>query len=350
MAVARYSYINAKIRARKAELLTKDQWDALLGARDMQAALRILDGTGYSELLRELETDITADQLERILQEDFNQVLQEILVDAPDSAQNILIWIQRKYQKEIIKGLIRLKAANATREMAERLLIPIDPFTIETILSLYDAGDLNQLVENLPIPFFKKLLEEALTTYEETEDLMRLEQVIDVAVFENLYTETHSLGGKDFDHTEKLVGFEIDLINVLIALRSHLLGLDKEQAKAMLLTKNQRKSHDLAFTAIDTRIFEEAVDIFKTGRFQRMMQHAWEAYEQYQTLQVFEHAFHQAIYQASAETMLGDPFNFGVVLGYLNLKWYETMNLKALMHGKAEKLEPNIIRRTLILS
>jgi V/A-type H+-transporting ATPase subunit C len=349
MAVARYSYINAKIRARKAELLTEEQWDALLGARDMQAALRILDGTGYSDLVRELEANITADQLERILQEDFNNVLQEILIDAPEAAQKILIWVQRKYQKETIKGLIRLKAAGANREMAEQLLIPIEPFTSETLLTLYDAGDMSLLAQNLPIHFFKKLLEDALPAYEETEDLMGLEQVIDAAVFENLYKQTHTLSGKDFDHTEKLVGLEVDLINVLIGLRSHLLGLNKDQTKAMLLARNERKSYDLAYSAIDARTFEEAVELFTTGRFTRLMQRAMEAYEQYQTLQVFEHAFHQAIFQASRETMLGDPFNFGVVLGYLNLKWYETMNLKALIHGKAENLDPNIIRRTLIL-
>jgi vacuolar-type H+-ATPase subunit C/Vma6 len=47
--------------------------------------------------------------------------------------------------------------------------------------------------------------------------------------------------------------------------------------------------------------------------------------------------------------MLGFPFHFGVVLGFLNLKWFETLNLKAVMHGKAEKIDPSIIRRTLIL-
>lgn len=350
MAVARYSYINAKIRARKAELLTEDQWNALLGARDMQAALRILDGTGYAEMIRELDPEITADQLERILQEDFNKALQEITIDAPDAAKDILIWVQRKYQKEIVKGLIRLRFADADRDMAERLLVPIEPFTMESLLSLFDAGDLNLLVRNLPDSFFKKILEEALPHYEEHKDLMALEQTIDSVVFENLYTQAQKLTGKDRTHTEKLVGLEIDLINILISLRSHLLKLPKEEAKAMLLAAKERKSNDLAQSAIDTRSFEEAGETLTTGRYKQMMQRAWEAYEQYNTLQVFEHAFHQEIYKASRETMLGDPFNFGVLIGYLNLKWYETMNLKALMHGKAEKLESNIIRRALILA
>jgi ATP synthase A1 C subunit len=350
MAVARYSYINAKIRARKAELLTTDQWDALLGARDMQAALRILDGTGYSELIRELDAETTADQLEHILQEDFNQVLQEIIVDAPEASHKILVWVQRKYQKETIKALIRLRVADATQEMADRLLIPIDPFTKETLLTLFNTGDLKILAHNLPDPFFKKILEGALPMYEETNNLMELEQSIDSVVYENLYVQANALSGKDRTHTEKLVGLEIDLINVLISLRSHLLGLPKQRAKTMLLAKNVRKSNDLAQNAIDARSFEEAVESLTIDRYQKLMQRAWEAYEQYQTLQVFEHAFHREIYKASRETMLGDPFNFGVVLGYLNLKWYETMNLKALMHGKSENLESNIIHRALILS
>jgi len=349
MSVARYSYINAKIRARNSELLSNEQWNALLGARDMFAALRILDGTGYADLVREFDADTSSMEIERTLQGDFSTVFQEITRDAPEAVQSMLIWVQRKYQKENLKTLLRLHAGEADRNMAERLLIPIEPFTIELLLTLYDSADLHQLAKNIPDDFFKGVVGEAVKAYEETKDLMVLEHAIDTAVYENLFSKAQSLGGTDRMHTERLIGVEIDMINMLTALRSHLLQLDKTTAKDLLLRKEFQLKRQVAEQAIDARTLEDAVDHLAVGHYAKFVKNAWEAYQLRESLRVFEHAFQSQILQASQEAMLGDPFHFGVILGYLNRKWFEIMNLKALMHGKSEKLDPNVIRRTLIL-
>jgi vacuolar-type H+-ATPase subunit C/Vma6 len=261
----------------------------------------------------------------------------------------MLIWVQRKYQKENLKTLLRLHAGEADRNMAERLLIPIEPFTVELLLTLYDSADLDQLAANIPDEFFKRVVGEAVSVYEETKDLMTLEHTLDAEVYENLFEKAQSLGGPDRRHTEKLIGVEIDMINMLTTLRSHLLQLDKTKAKELLLTKEHHLKQDVAKQAIDARTLEDAVSLLAVGHYLKFVKTAWEAYQVQETLRVFEHAFQTQILNASHEAMLGDPFHFGVILGYLNRKWFEIMNLKALMHGKAEKLDPNVIRRTLIL-
>jgi V/A-type H+-transporting ATPase subunit C len=76
---------------------------------------------------------------------------------------------------------------------------------------------------------------------------------------------------------------------------------------------------------------------------------SWEAYELHQTLYTFEHSFLEQIRSDSIDALLGYPFHFGIVLGYLNLKWFEIVNLKALMNGKADQIDPNVIRRVLIM-
>ena len=349
MSVARYSYINAKIRARNAELLSNEQWDAMLGARDMFAALRILDGTGYSDLVREFNADTSPMVIERALQGDFNTVFQEISRDAPESVHSMLIWVQRKYQKENLKTLLRLHAGEADRSMAERVLIPIEPFTVEFLLTLYDSTDLHQLAANIPDEFFKRVIGEAVTVYEETKDLMMLEHAIDAEVYENLFGKAETLSGTDRMHTLKLIGVEVDMINMLTTLRSHLLQLDKTTAKDLLLSKEFHLKREVAQQAIDAPTLEDAVNLLAVGHYAKFVRNAWEAYELRESLRVFEHAFQTQIFKASREAMLGDPFHFGVILGYLNRKWFEIVNLKALMHGKAEKLDPNMIHRTLIL-
>jgi len=349
MSVARYSYINAKIRARKANLLTAEQWNALLGARDMPAALRILDATGYSDLVREFDAQTSPLEVERTLQQDFGKVLAETINDVPESAQHLMTWISRKFQKEVVKTLLRLYTTNADKETTERLLVPFNQFTLEILTNLATASNLQELISHLPDPFFRIILENNLQKYEESSKLVILEQALDNVILQNLYEQSQKLGGIDKEVIIELVGLEIDLVNIMITLRSQFLEIPRAESELLLLGIEHKLPRRLCREAMQKETLEQRVWVLKDSPYEQLMNQGWEAYEQLQTLHVFEHIFHKHIQAASRDTMLGYPFQFGVVLGYLTLKWYETLNLKALLNGKAEKIEPSIIRRTLIL-
>jgi V/A-type H+-transporting ATPase subunit C len=349
MSVARYSFINAKIRGYKSDMLTSEHWDALLGARDMYAALRVLDATSYSEITKNFDETSTPIEVEQALKLDFNRVLNEIQIDAPKSTQPIMRWITRKFQREVVKPLLRLYVTEAAHEQAERLLIPVEPFTMEVLLDLLTAKDLNDLISQLPDPYFKQLIQDRLPEYEETGRLVVIEQAIDAAILEYLYKEAEKLKGMDKDVTTKLTGTEIDLINFMITLRTHFLGISPTDVDELFLNVEHRLPLPLCREALQARSFEERVRKLQESPYGAIIAPAWEAYEQFENLYTFEHAFHEQIRADSVDALLGYPFHFGIVLGFLNLKWYEVLNLKALMNGKADQLDVNIIRRYLIL-
>ncbi len=349
MSVAQYSFINAKIRGYKSDMLTSEHWDALLGARDMYAALRVLDATSYSEITKDFDETATPIEVEQALKLDFNRVLNEIRIDAPISTQQIMSWITRKFQREVIKPLLRLYVTEADHDQAERLLVPVEPFTTEVLLDLLNAKDLKELIDQLPEPYFKQLIQEYLPNYEETGRLVIIEQAIDAAILENLLKEAKKLNGMDQEVTTKLIGAEIDLINFMITLRTHFLEIPPTDVEELFLSVEHRLPLTLCKEALLARSFEERVRKLQESPYRGLIDHAWEAYEQFQNLYTFEHAFHEQIQADSTSALLGYPFHFGIVLGFLNLKWYEVLNLKALMNGKADQLDVNIIRRYLIL-
>jgi V/A-type H+-transporting ATPase subunit C len=217
------------------------------------------------------------------------------------------------------------------------------------MLTLLNAKDLKDLVSLLPDRYFRNLIEELLPQYEETKRLVIVEQAIDAAILKNLYQEADKLSGLDRETTTKLAGIEIDLINFMTTLRTHFLGIDTAEAEKLLLEVEYRLPLRLCKEALQARSFEERVQKLQESTYGSMIKRSWEAYEQYQTLYTFEKTFHEEIRKTSVDALLGYPFHFGIVLGYLNLKWYEILNLKALMNGKADQLDPNIIRRVLIL-
>jgi ATP synthase A1 C subunit len=349
MSAARYSYINAKIRAHLAEILTKEQWDALLGARDMLAAIRVLDTTGYGGLVKEFTARTSPQDVERVLQEDFNRALTEVDEDTPRAAQQVMTWIARKFQKEVIKTLLRLKTTKANQATANRLLVPLSPFTLPVLRSLLETADLRQLAAQLPDSLFRQVLEENLPRYEESRELLYLEQPLDKVVFENLHREAQHLKGLDRQVTLQLVGLETDLINLMITLRTRFLQMPISEAKQLLLATEYELPRTLCESVMQVASLEESVQQLKSSRYAVLVAQAWEAYERDHTLHAFEQGFHQRIRAASRDAMLGFPFHFGVLVGYLNLKWYETLNLKALINGKSEGLDASTIHRALIL-
>ncbi len=349
MSVARYSFINAKIRGYKADMLTTEHWDALLGARDMYAALRVLDATSYSEITQDFDETASPLEIEQSLKLDFNRVLTEITNDVPKSMQTIMNWITRKFQREVVKPLLRLYVTEKDPNLIERLIVPIAPFTTEILLDLITAKDLNELAANLPDLYFKRLIQDLLPQYEETGRLVIVEQAIDAAILENLYKEANKLKGLDKELTSKLAGVEIDLINFMTTLRTHFLGIESPKAEELLLQVEYRLPLTLCREALHARSFEDRVRKLQESFYGPLITQSWEAYELFQNLYTFEKVFHEQIRRDSVDALLGYPFHFGIVLGYLNLKWYEILNLKALMNGKADQLDPNVIRRVLIL-
>ncbi|MFX1508808.1 MAG: V-type ATPase subunit [Promethearchaeota archaeon] len=349
MSVARYSFINAKIRGYKADMLTSEHWDALLGARDMYAALRVLDTTSYADIVKDFDETATPQEVEQALQLDFNRVLSEIRTDVPKSAQTLMNWITRKFQREVVKPILRLFVTEKDASLAERLLVPVDPFTTTVLLDLLSAKDLNEFIDKIPDRYFRNIIRDNLPKYEETSRLVIIEQAIDADILNNLYLEAQKLKGLDKDVTSKLAGVEIDLVNLMITLRTHFLGIEQADAEALLLDAEYRLSRNLCKEALAARSFEERVRKLQESVYGSMIAKSWEAYELHQTLYTFEHTFHEQIRRDSTDALLGYPFHLGIVLGYLNLKWYEIVNLKAVMNGKADQIDPNIIRRVLIL-
>ncbi|MFX1299645.1 MAG: V-type ATPase subunit [Promethearchaeota archaeon] len=349
MSVARYSFINAKIRSMKADILTSEQWDALIGARNMLAALRVLDATGYAELVQDLGETTSPLEIERVLQTDFNKVLFEIQSDIPTDSQLLMSWITRKYQKEVVKSILRLYTSKSDHETAVRLFVPIKPFTTNIVLSLLEVKDLQTLATQIPDQYFQNLVQGVFPQYEETGDLFIIEQTLDAKVIQSLHKEIQQIEGLDHEIAAKIIGTETDLINLMITLRTHFLGTPADEVEKLLLDAAYRLPLDLCQRALMARSFEERVQILQRSFYKDLITQSWEAYEQFQSLAIFEHNFHKQIWTESYNALIGYPFHFGVVIGYLNLKWYETLNLKALMNGKADEIEPHIIRRVLIL-
>ncbi|MFW9832173.1 MAG: V-type ATPase subunit, partial [Candidatus Thorarchaeota archaeon] len=210
MSVARYSFINAKIRGFKADMLTQDHWDGLLGARDMYAALRVLDATSYSEIIKDFDETASPREVEQALRADFNRVLWEIHADVPKPAQPLMNWITRKFQREIVKPLLRLYVTEKDHSLVERLLVPIAPFSLEILQGLINSKDLNDLVSKIPDRYFKDLIQNLLPSFEETGRLVTIEQTIDADVLQNLYKESQKQDGLDKESSTKLAGVEID--------------------------------------------------------------------------------------------------------------------------------------------
>ncbi|MEM3526199.1 MAG: V-type ATPase subunit, partial [Candidatus Jordarchaeaceae archaeon] len=91
------------------------------------------------------------------------------------------------------------------------------------------------------------------------------------------------------------------------------------------------------------------LNILSVSEFRYLAYRAKEVYEQTKSLFAIEHAFNEYFTQIVYSQLLGFPFHIGVPLAFLELKSQEIRNIKIIIVGKVEAVEPSKIRDLLII-
>jgi len=357
--VAKYAYINAKVRGMMGRLLTKEAIDSLIGAESFQTMVRLLEQSPYGPRLAELPfEEINSRNLDRVFSEDFIEAFNVVYRSSPNEVREFLDRVRMKFEARTLKTLIRVKVANLPLEEAMRYVIPVGTLTMDLCEELLRKKDLKEMVDVIPIKIFKEAIKEKWRYYEETENIFPLEVAIDKTAFEEIWRYIEdNMKGVDKQVAERVVGTEIDTINIKIVLRGKFLGLDPLTIQRLLLKVNYRLRKEFLQKSLEAKSVNEVIETLAAypyhmggivKSFQTILLEALRKYEKKELLTGIEVELDKLIYEVSKKAGFGNPFQIGTILCYLNLKWFEIKNLKTIVVGKEEKIIPIHIRKYLI--
>jgi len=348
--VSKYAYINAKVRGMMGKLLTREAIDSLIGAESFQTMVRLLEQSPYGPKLVAFPFEqINSEILDRVFSEDFIETFSALYRSSPSDVKEFLNKIRMKFEARTLKTLLRTKVANLPLEEAMRYIIPVSVFTRPVCEELLKKKDLKEMVENIPIRIFRKALEENWRYYEETRNILPLEVAVDRVSFEEIWKYIKdNMGGLDKRVSRRVVGVEIDSINIKILLRGKLLGLDHLTIQKLLLRVNYRLRDEILRKSLEAKSVSEVVETLAVHPYDSILHDVLRKYEKKDLLTGIEVELDKLIYEASKKAGYGYPFQIGTILCYLNLKWFEIKNLKTIVVGKEERIIPVHIRKYLI--
>nr|HDO80539.1 hypothetical protein [Candidatus Bathyarchaeota archaeon] len=350
LGASEYAFINARVRGLKSKMLTLSQYEKLIQASDLDEAVRFLSATPYwGELSKALsQPPIDVDQVDIALRRTYAKEIKSLINSAPAKAKKFLLKYQKRFHYENIKAILRVIHSGESKDQARKHLVVLAPEEDAEYERLLTAQTIPQLVDRIPDPRLRRQLQDALQMYEATRSTMPLEVELDKYFYKEIWTAIDHLRAMDRRYARAFFGLRIGIINIMTVIRAKLQGIEPQIIESLIIPITYQAA-PVVRELLTARNIEEALNMLIATPYRELAHKVREAYRKSPTLSSVEHAFEEHLVQTAYLSMAGFPFQIGTVLAYLDLKYYELRNIKIIIIGKEENVNPATIRELLVV-
>jgi V/A-type H+-transporting ATPase subunit C len=345
------SFVNAKIRGLRSKLLSLADYEALIGSKTLQALVRVLKYSDYSKYIsKQVSTELDEKDVDRFLNQSFIDSLESLRIVSPPQMRSFLNIVRKRYEVSTLKAILRMKISNVPLSKATLYTLSIGAFTEKLIIDLLNKRTLKILVESLPVEGYKQTLLNVWRDYDRDKILLPLEIALDNHVYnEILNGARRNMDPDDYSATQGEYGRLLDINNISIILRGKILGMNILNIQKMIVREGRYLKKDKLLSAIRARHVEDAIKIFMVEPYENYIRDSFIKYQNTKELRYIENALDRYIRDRAIIILASYPFQVRSPQAYLDLKYYEIMNLKAIILGLMEGLSPTVIREYLLL-
>ena len=330
-------------------MLSKKRVDQLVDAKSTSELQSIFLPTYYGHYLDEIE-EFTPDEIELVLRRHVFEVFTSISKLVTGDEAEFFDALITTFEVENLKRILRAMDTGRPVDEIRRYLVPLRKRTLAYYLNLFAQETIKQAISKMPKNKLRKALETAYPQYEQTNKIFVLESALDRQIYTTLWTSASTWKkNKYFAARERtiitnLVGENIDLKNILITLRALSLGLNP---KEFIIPVAYRLKNELS-KAISSETMNHALDIFtRSPNYGPLI----DVIQKKEGLDIpsLEIGF-QRFYVRKCRIRLADyPFQISPIYCFVLLKYFEIHDLKIIMIGKLEGIDPTDIRKLLVM-
>jgi V/A-type H+-transporting ATPase subunit C len=341
------------LRARLAKLLEETLVDRLVDAPNLDDALILLRDTPYAaiESLYNRTGDLKTAELELFAEEISLYRDLEKYVDAEVEA--MIRALALNYEIETLKNALRLFFDQTIRKRnIEESLALLYPHRIEHDLDpvqIAKADNLDTVVELLERSPYGEIVGRHRESILGEKSLFGVEVSLDQYYFENLTANAENLNKKDRDVALRLIGIEIDLLNINWIVRfRNLYKLPLERVLQYTIPHG--------FSVDQTMIREAYASEKVLGILQGIVKRKYPslaallsapAGDTNSRILLIERILDQILIFEVRKILSGPPFTIGIILAYFVLKRNEIRRIQAVLNAKFYKLTRERIREKL---
>lgn len=346
-----YSFINARIKARKGQLLTAADYEQLLSSTLTEGLTYLQGKPRYLEFFTDVNlksTDFPL-KLERLLHENIYTEINTLIRDTPKKARILIEFYFKKYYVVTLKQIIRRIHEKELGSLSlEDFFIPTLEEKIE-FTNISRSESIEDLIQKLQTPWVIEALKSVIPEYEKQKNVLLLENALDQSYYKHLWnTMIPSQYKRDRKVAQKIIGMEIDLININIILRSKLLNFPPDDILPQLIPINYRLNHTLT-QAAKASSFSEANESLQTTIYSDLVQAIYRDYkEKEKSIDKIEQLQQEWFIQSLFAILAGYPFHIGTFLTYIVFRLQETENLRIIFETKWKGIDLKFARDQLI--
>ena len=314
-----YLVISARIRAMENKLLTREQMDRMIEARDDSEAMKLLAECGYHD----------AAGLDMALAQARAEVFKDMGQGTPDP--RLVEVFQIKYDYHNAKTILKAQAMGSD---PERLLLAGGRYNPAQLWDSWKRESLSDTSET-----FRRAMEQAGSTLEEGGDPQRADLILDKACYSEMAQLAKELKSA---FLQGYVRLSVDVANLRAAVRVARMGREGEFLRQVLLPGGNVDRQTIAAVR-----GENLGEVFRTGLLAQAADLGEKlAHPGGESLTAFERECDNALtaYLAAARRI---PFGEETVIGYLYAKELEFTAIRAIFAGRAAGLDGDTIRARL---
>lgn len=347
--VAGYSYLTPMIRGKKSFLLVKGDYDAMLAAENPSTALRRLEDTRYGPYISQLVLEeFNLARVEKALLQSYQDNVAFVVRSLKTGPAKTFFeeygrYLEVKALMEVIKSILM----EIPWTEASTYIFPFGRVNYEACRSLVESGNLKKAVELLKD---RRLMAEVGEILEGPEEAaiksLRVEASITKYGYGRLLEASLNLKGLD-KTCIKLLGIQLDTINLMTVLRMKKMGFPPEKIMETLIPAYYKLGDEELRAAASTASEKDAAKAFTGSAYGTIISPLLSVYEVKEDLFLFEIAL-KRMHASECLKAFYSIFHLGEMLAYLYLKFYEVKDLIAILAAKvmrlpADQVEPNLV-------
>lgn len=319
-----YAYPNTRVRAWKSMMVSDEYILGLASAKNLEEYVGLLEHSAYKkEISRITKLDIPS--IENLLLLSFiNQSIRTLDI-APKYTRKFFEALTLIHEIELLKMVLN------RFDDPEALKTDLDYSTYNPVLSLEmksflkavgDAKTKEEAVKLLSNTRYRFISEMPL------EDIRKpgyISSTLDRYYFDNLWKSTHTLIGKDADYAKKLINYEVEMMNLMIILRSKIYGFPHER---FLIPSEYGINKKLLKSA--GKEMKEIVSELSSTQYAEILEEGIKKYEKEKSLLKLELTLRKNLLNEYKKTFKEGSASIGVLLSFLKLKEYELKNVRAI--------------------
>ncbi|VVC71787.1 V-type ATP synthase subunit C [uncultured archaeon] len=254
----RYAFSNSRIKAMKADLLSRKEIDEMAEADRIADVMGVLGRTDYKGDFSDFELKHSgADLVEFALGRHLVRKSRKILSFTPKEALPPVLSVLEKWDVYNLKTILLAKHLGHSKEAIAPFLVPAGTFSTEELSRIQDhesVGDVARFIEGTA---YGAALKPLLPEYKKAKKIQPLLSAVEKTFYSKLPTMIPK-GTADGDKMLSLIRADIDARNVVNILRGKREGASEARIKAYLIAGGTLSNHELG-KLVQAKTPEEAV-------------------------------------------------------------------------------------------